>query len=259
MTVAPPTSSRAMPRTALVLGANSDIARATLARLAEHGLEQVVLAARDPSAATAALAMVAPGLDATGVRWDATDATSHAGLVAGAVATLGRIDLVLCTVGVLGHGAGLEMTPVAVDEMIRVNLAGCAAALAAVAPRLADQSHGTIVVLSSVAGVRPRRSNYVYGATKAGLDAFAFGLADALHDRGVRVVVVRPGFVRSKMTTGLRPAPFATDPVVVASAVEHALARGRRGVVWVPPRLGPLFTGFRLLPAALWRRVAGDR
>ena len=179
MTVAPPTSSRAMPRTALVLGANSDIARATLARLAEHGLEQVVLAARDPSAATAALAMVAPGLDATGVRWDATDATSHAGLVAGAVATLGRIDLVLCTVGVLGHGAGLEMTPVAVDEMIRVNLAGCAAALAAVAPRLADQSHGTIVVLSSVAGVRPRRSNYVYGATKAGLDAFAFGLADA--------------------------------------------------------------------------------
>ena len=116
-----------------------------------------------------------------------------------------------------------------------------------------------IVVLSSVAGVRPRRSNYVYGASKAGLDAFARGLREGLRPTGVKVVVVRPGFVRTKMTTGLAPAPFATDPGTVASAIVAAAARGRSGVVWVPRLLGPLFGFFRLLPGPIWRRVAGDR
>ena len=85
------------------------------------------------------------------------------------------------------------------------------------------------------------------------------GIADALHDTPVQVLVVRPGFVRSSMTEGLDPAPFSTDPATVGSAVARALARGRSGVVWVPPLLGPLFTIFSVLPAALWRRIAGDR
>jgi len=131
--------------------------------------------------------------------------------------------------------------------------------LAAAADLLVEQRHGTIVVLSSVAGVRPRRSNYVYGATKAGLDAYARGLADAVHEAGVAVITVRAGFVRTRMTEGLEPAPFATDAGAVAAGIVSAVVRGRSRVVWVPRILGPAFALLRLLPAGVWRRVAGDK
>ncbi len=246
-----------MPRTALVLGGTSDIAAAILESLAEHGLQQVVLASRRAPAVEPA-----PGagrVSCTTIEWDALDTGSHAKMVDEAAGLLGRIDLVVCAVGMLGHHAGRAMGPDSVDEMVRTNFAGPAAALAVVAEQMAAQGHGVIVVLSSVAGVRPRRSNYVYGSTKSGLDAFARGLADGLHGTGVNVLVVRPGFVRSSMTDGLDPAPFATDPGTVAAAVTRAIARGRGGVVWVPATLGPLFALLANLPAAMWRRVAGDR
>jgi decaprenylphospho-beta-D-erythro-pentofuranosid-2-ulose 2-reductase len=242
-----------------VLGGTSDIAQVTLGRLVGLGLERAVVAVRDPDGVADRLAVVAPKLAVSVVRWDATDVGSHRGLVDEAATDLGDIDLVLCAVGMLGHGAGLGTDPTAVDEMVRVNFGGTAAALSAAADHLVAQGHGMIVVLSSVAGVRPRRSNYVYGASKAGLDAFARGLADGVRAAGVQVVVVRPGFVRTKMTTGLPPAPFATDPGAVASAIVAATARGRSSVVWVPGALGLLFGVFRLLPGFLWRRVAGDR
>ena len=90
------------------------------------------------------------------------------------------------------------------------------------------QGHGAIVVMGSVAGVRARKDNYVYGATKAGLDAFAQGLGDALEDTGVRVMVVRPGFVHTKMTEGMEPAPFSTTPDAVADVDRRRAGQGLR-------------------------------
>jgi decaprenylphospho-beta-D-erythro-pentofuranosid-2-ulose 2-reductase len=246
-------------RTALVLGGNSDIALACLRSLRLVGLEHAVLAVRHPARDERGLREALPGTQVTVVRWDATDATAHHALVHDAARELGDLDVVLCAVGMLGHHAGLGMSPEAVDEMARTNFAGPAAALAAAADHLCAQGHGTIVVLSSVAGVRPRRSNYVYGASKAGLDAYAHGLADAARSHNVAVIVVRPGFVRSKMTTGLPLAPFATDPDTVGAAVAAAVARARSATVWVPPILGPLFAIFRVLPSSVWRRIAGNR
>jgi decaprenylphospho-beta-D-erythro-pentofuranosid-2-ulose 2-reductase len=107
-------------------------------------------------------------------------------------------------------------------------------------------------VLSSVAAVRPRSSNAEYGATQAGLDAFFTGLRDRLRGTGVRVVVVRPGFVRTRMTAGRYPAPFAVDPGDVAEAV---LAGLDHDVVWVPRLLGPMMAALRLAPGPLWRRL----
>ena len=242
-----------------MLGGNSDIALACLQSLRLDGLDHVVLAVRDPARDEELLRSALQGMQVSVARWDATEPDGHCELVHDAARELGAIDVVLCAVGMLGHHAGLAMGPADVDEMARTNFAGPAAALAAAADQLCAQGHGTIVVLSSVAGVRPRQSNYVYGATKAGLDAFALGLADATRSRGVAVIVVRPGFVRSKMTTGLAPAPFATDPATVGAAVAHAVARGRSATVWVPPVLGPLFAVLRVLPAPVWRRVAGNR
>jgi decaprenylphospho-beta-D-erythro-pentofuranosid-2-ulose 2-reductase len=241
-----------------VLGAGSDIAVALVAELASRGLEHALLAARDPDAALDAVAAAAPGLRTRAERWDALDVEAHADLVERARGELGGVDLVVMAVGLLGHHAGSTMSPGEVEAMARVNFAGPAAALAAAGDALARQGSGTVVVLSSVAAVRPRRSNYVYGASKAGLDAFAQGLGDALAVRGARVLVVRPGFVTSRMTEGLEPAPFHTTPAEVARRAADAIERGRE-VVWVPGLLGPMFAVLREVPRGLWRRIAGDR
>ena len=131
--------------------------------------------------------------------------------------------------------------------------------LTPLASALRAQGSGTIVVFSSVAGIRVRRANYVYGSTKAGLDGFASGLADALHGSGVRLLLARPGFVVGAMTaelmaSGTKPAPLSVNAEQVADTVARAYRKGR-AEVWIPWSLRPLFVGMRLLPRAVWRRL----
>ncbi|MEY2532121.1 MAG: decaprenylphospho-beta-D-erythro-pentofuranosid-2-ulose 2-reductase, partial [bacterium] len=109
---------------------------------------------------------------------------------------------------------------------------------------------------SSVAGERARRANYPYGATKAGIDAFAQGLGDELAPHGVQVLVVRPGFVHTKMTAGRPAAPMATDAGTVASEIVSGLRR-RAHTVWAPRRLRWIFAVMRHLPRAVFRRLPG--
>jgi decaprenylphospho-beta-D-erythro-pentofuranosid-2-ulose 2-reductase len=124
----------------------------------------------------------------------------------------------------------------------------------AAARQLKAQGHGTLVVLSSVAGERVRRANFIYGSSKAGLDGFAQGLGDALAGSGARVMIVRPGFVRTKMTEGLPAAPLSATADAVADATVKGLAGGR-AVVWVPALLRPVFMVFRHLPRVVWRKL----
>jgi decaprenylphospho-beta-D-erythro-pentofuranosid-2-ulose 2-reductase len=138
--------------------------------------------------------------------------------------------------------------------MIDTNFTSHVTTLLAVAQRMRTQQHGTIVVLSSVAAVRPRKANFVYGAAKAGLDAFARGLTDALAGSGVRVLIVRPGFVIGRMTAGISAAPLATTPAQVGSAVAAAL-ESKSARLWIPRSLGPLAIVLRLVPRPLWRRM----
>ena len=126
--------------------------------------------------------------------------------------------------------------------------------MTAFAKLLTHQGYGQIVVYSSVAGVRVRRSNFVYGSSKAGLDAFSQGLSDALSDSGVRVMIVRPGFVHTKMTQGLTAQPFALSAEEVASAVHAGLAR-QASVVWAPRFLRYFFQIALHLPRPLWRAL----
>ena len=140
--------------------------------------------------------------------------------------------------------------------MIETNFTGHVTALLAFGEAMRQRGSGTIVVLSSVAAVRPRKFNSVYGATKAALDAFARGYADSLHGTGVRVLLVRPGFVIGKMTEGMAPAPLATTPAAVGVAVAKAL-RGSASVVWVPAPLVGLATVMKLIPRPVWRTMKG--
>ena len=166
------------------------------------------------------------------------------------------VDLVIVAVGELGLQEADETDPERVARMVTVNFTWPAAALSVVAAHLRRQGHGGIVVLSSVAAYRVRRSNYIYGSAKAGLDGFALGLGEALRGTGVTVHVVRPGFVRTKMTAGRPAAPFAVGPEQVASDIVRGLQTGR-AVIWSPGVLKWVFTILRLLPQALWRRVPG--
>lgn len=240
------------PGTVLVLGASSEIAGAVLVRLLRSRPCDVVLAGRPgPRRDGAVRAATALGARVTTVDVDATDVDHLVGSLRGALS--GReVDLALLAHGILPDQAELERDPAAVGPLVTVDLASTAAAALVVADAMRRQGHGTLVVLSSVAGVRPRASNYVYGAAKAGLDAFATGLRDRLRGTGVRVVVVRPGFVRTRMTAGLAPAPFAVDADDVARAVLGGL---QRDVVWVPRVLGLVMPVARFLPAVLWRRL----
>jgi len=247
-------------QSALVLGGGSDIAQATMRVLVRDGCRTVVLAARDPDRlSTHQRELTAAGATTVDtVAFDALEPDSHEALVDKCFADHPDIDLVLIAFGALGHNAGIDSSSVAAAENVTANYVGAVSVGLAAAKRLRDQGHGTLVVLSSVAGERARRSNFVYGSSKAGLDAFAQGLGDALVGSGVRVVIVRPGFVRSKMTTGLEPAPFATTPEAVADAIADALASGKE-IVWVPAVLRWVAMVFRLLPRSLWRRVSANR
>lgn len=228
----------------LVLGGTSEIALATVRRLAADRLTRVVLAGRDPAALQAAGAALS-GVSVAVERWDALDEPAAA--VERILDAHGDLDAVLLAAGVLDDED--------VARLLATNFTGPAAALAVCARRMREAGHGTIVVLSSVAAQRPRRSNYAYGASKAGLDGFAQGLADDLAGTGVQVLVVRPGFVHTKMTAGMRPAPLATTPERVAEAIADGLRRGRH-TVWAPPPVRLVMVVLGLLPRAVFRRLA---
>jgi decaprenylphospho-beta-D-erythro-pentofuranosid-2-ulose 2-reductase len=248
-----------MPQTAVVLGGSSDIARAILRALASRRLTAALLAGRDDERLKAGCQeLLALGVSrAESVKWDATGPVSaHGELVALARSLLGNVDVVVVASGVLGDQASCERDPAATSELLASNFTGPAAAMVAFAGLLRAQGQGRIVVLSSVAGVRIRRSNYAYGSSKAGIDAFAQGMSEALRPEGVGVTIVRPGWVATRMTQGRDPAPMATTPDAVAADVVRGLERGA-SVVWSPDALKLAFTAFRLMPQALWRRMPG--
>lgn len=245
------------PQSLLVLGGASEIAQAVTDRLVAGGRCRTVVLAGRPSPRLAEAARRAEQRGATSVHpveFDAADVPHHREVVDSIFDRYGDLDVVLVAAGQLGDQESLEHDPDGTAALLTVNFVGLAAALVAVADRMRRQGHGRIVVLSSVAGDRPRRANFVYGSSKAGLDAFAQGLGDALQGSGVGVTVVRPGFVVGRMTTGMKPAPLASTPDQVGLAVAAALRRHDQ-TVWVPRTLPLLATALRLIPRPLWRQL----
>ncbi len=235
---------------ALLVGGTSEIGLAIVRRLAA---ERVWLLGRDG----ARLARAAAELDGATVEWDLLDAdniASHRGTIEQAFADAGGFDVAVIAVGVLGAQAGLDADPDEALEVMRVNFLGAGSLLLECLRQLRQRGNGAVVLLSSVAVERPRGSNPIYGAAKAGIDALAQGLSDAIASSGVRVLVVRPGFVKTRMTAGLATAPFATTPEAVASATVAALA-GRAGTIWVPRSLRLVFALLRHLPRGIYRRL----
>jgi decaprenylphospho-beta-D-erythro-pentofuranosid-2-ulose 2-reductase len=241
----------ATPRRVLLLGGGSEIGLAILAALAVPPQSEVLLAGRDRAALIAAAATLPYQVET--FHYDALETADHEAF-ANRVFARGPVDLVISAAGVLIPQPELDADPALAAKLIGTNFTGHVTTLLACAARMRGPGHGTIVVLSSIAAVRPRRANLVYGASKAGLDAFTRGLADSLYGTGVRVLLVRPGFVVGRMTAGMPPAPLASTPADVGQAVAAALQRGDR-TVWVPRSLVLLAAALRLIPRPLWRRL----
>lgn len=244
------------PQSVLVLGGTSDIARATVAKLASDRCHTVILAGRN-LAALDKPASEARGAGATTVdtvEFDAARTETHEAFVADVFARHGDIDVVLLAFGLLGDQDLAERDAGEAIRVGSVNYVGAMSVSLPVAGRLRAQGHGTLVVLSSVAGERARRSNFVYGSSKAGLDAFAQGLADSLVGSGARVLVVRPGFVTTKMTEGMDPAPLSTTADAVAVAIVSGFG-SRATTIWVPGQLRYVMSVLRHVPRAVFRRL----
>lgn len=243
-------------RSVLLLGGDSDIGNAIALELVRSGARELLLAARDTSRLDERANRLRAG-GATIVEtatFDAAETDTHDAFFDAAFAKFGRLDVVVIAFGVLGVQAEAERDPSATIKVAITNYVGAASALMHAGERMRKQGQGSIVVLSSVAGQRPRRSNFVYGSSKAGIDALSEGMAFALRDEGVQVLTVRPGFVSTKMTTGLRKAPLSATPERVAQDTVKALGAGRE-LIWSPGLLRYVMWAMRFVPRPIFRRL----
>jgi decaprenylphospho-beta-D-erythro-pentofuranosid-2-ulose 2-reductase len=240
----------------LVLGGTSEIGIAIARKLAAGRAPKIVLAARKPEscdgAASELRAAGASSVDA--VAFDGTDFASHEAFVRDTFDRFGDFDVVVIAFGVLGDQERAEHDPAEALEIVQTNYTGVVSVSVPLVERLKAQGHGSLVLLSSVAGERVRRSNFVYGSSKAGVDGYFQGVAAALAGSGVKVTIVRPGFVHTKMTEGLKAAPLSVSADDVADATVKAIGRGTE-VVWVPSAFRFVMMILRHMPRVVFRRL----
>ena len=250
----------------LVLGGRSDIGIELTTRLCAGSAQSyprpVVLAARGEASR---LAESEAAVESAGARrvhtleFDATDFSSHREVVERATQVAGvPITTAIVAFGILGDQSRAERDEVHAADIATVDYSAQVSMLTVLADVM---SHGHIVAFSSIAGWRARRANYVYGSTKAGLDAFCQGLADRLHGSRLALITARPGFVIGSMTKGMKAAPMSVTPGEVAGCIAKRIAqdesrfRPRSATLWIPGRLRFLVWGMRLVPRPLWRHM----
>lgn len=242
------------PQSVLLLGGTSEIGLATVEAFASDRPLRVVLAGRPSERLDAARDRLAGrGCAVEVLEFDALALDTHADVVKAAFAH-GDVDAAVVAFGLLGDNEQAWTDAATAVELAQVNYTAAVSVGVQLAERMKAQGHGALVAFSSVAGERARRSNFVYGSTKAGMDAFYSGLTEALRPHGVTVTVVRPGFVHTRMTEGMKPAPLSTTPEAVAAVAVDAV-RTRKELVWAPAALRYVMSGLRHVPRTLFRRL----
>jgi decaprenylphospho-beta-D-erythro-pentofuranosid-2-ulose 2-reductase len=242
------------PQSLLLLGGTSDIALAIAGKfLAERPL-RVVLAARPSDRRKAAAEKLrVQGAEVSEVDFDAADTGSHPKVIEQAFSG-GDIDVTVVAFGLLGDAEEVWQDHAKAVELATVNYTAAVSVGVALADRLRNQAHGAVIALSSVAGERVRRSNFLYGSTKAGFDGFYLGLGEALKPHGVTVTVVRPGQVRTKMTEGMGKAPLEQTAEQVADIAVDAVRKGK-DLVWAPAQFRVVMSILRHVPRPIFRKL----
>jgi decaprenylphospho-beta-D-erythro-pentofuranosid-2-ulose 2-reductase len=247
-----------MPRSGqrvLVVGATSAIAQETSRLFAAYGAH-LFLTGRDPDK----LASVEQDLRLRGAAQvdtailDVADLTRHGAVIDAAFAALGDVDVALIAHGVLPDQAHCEEDAGAALETLTVNFTATVALLTPLANRLEAQRRGCLAVISSVAGDRGRQSNYVYGASKGGLDRFLQGLRNRLYRSGVTVLTIKPGFVDTPMTASIPKSALFASPARVAHGIHRAI-ESRRNVVYLPWFWRPIMWVVNGIPESIFKRL----
>ncbi|WIM69728.1 SDR family oxidoreductase [Corynebacterium suedekumii] len=237
----------------LLLGGHSDIGGDLLTRLCAG--RPVVLAARRAWTLTevAERATAAGATEVHTLDFEATDLASHRALVDRAADLTGGLGTAIVAFGILGEQRRAETDEAHAVEIATVDYTAQVSMLTILADTM---TRGEIIAFSSIAGWRARRANYVYGSTKAGLDAFCQGLADRLHGTPLRLITARPGFVIGSMTEGMDPAPMSVTPAEVADAVATEITDGKGSTtLWIPRRLRLLAWIMAAVPRPIWRKM----
>ncbi|MCO6429467.1 MAG: SDR family oxidoreductase [Deltaproteobacteria bacterium] len=243
------------PKNILIIGATSAIAAATAARFVSQDARFMLLGRDEQKLKSIKSDLLARG--AAHADFIACDLSATGEIKERSSLVLNRmpeINLLVLAYGVLGDQTASENDPLKAVAEINSNFTSAAAWLLSFSPHFESQKGGTIAVITSVAGDRGRRSNYIYGSAKAGLSVFTEGLRYRLSPCGVRVVNIKPGFVDSPMTAHLKKNFLFSSPESIAAGIERAVLR-KQGTVYLPWFWRPIMFILRAIPSPLFGRL----
>lgn len=244
------------PQTILLLGGTSEIGLAICERYLRNAPAHIVLAALpdDPGREDAVAQMQTAGAKSVRlVDFDAVATDSHPGVIDECFSA-GDVDVAIVAFGLLGDAEELWQNQRKAVQIAEINYTAAVSVGVLVGEKMRSQGFGQIIAMSSAAGERVRRSNFVYGSTKAGLDGFYLGLGEALREYGVHVLVIRPGQVRTRMSAHVKEAPLTVDKEYVADLAVSASAKGK-DLVWAPGAFRYVMMVLRHIPRAVFRKL----
>jgi decaprenylphospho-beta-D-erythro-pentofuranosid-2-ulose 2-reductase len=244
------------PQTILLLGGTSEIGLAICERYLRNASARIVLAAmpQDPGRDDAVAQMKAAGARSVElIDFDALEPDTHPKVIDECFAG-GDVDVAIVAFGLLGDAEELWQNQRKAVQIAEINYTAAVSVGVLLAAKMRAQGFGQIIAMSTVAGERVRRSNFVYGSTKAGLDGFYLGLSEALREYGVRVLVIRPGQVRTRMSAHVKEAPLTVDKEYVADLAVTASAKGKE-LVWAPGTFRYVMMVLRHIPRGIFRKL----
>ena len=244
------------PQTILLLGGTSEIGLAIVGEYLSHAPARVVLGVQpgdDRTDATVSALTNAGAREVEVLDFDATDFDAHPAFMEAAWAG-GDVDVAIVAFGVLGDNEELWTDQRKAVLAAQVNYTGALSVGVLLGQRMKAQGFGQIVAMSSAAGLKVRRSNFVYGSTKAGLDGFYLCLGEALEEYGVKSLVIRPGQVRTRMSAGVKEAPLTVNKEDVAALAVRSVEAGK-SLVWAPPTFRWVMMILKHIPRPIFRKL----
>ncbi|MGW4845008.1 decaprenylphospho-beta-D-erythro-pentofuranosid-2-ulose 2-reductase [Nocardia brasiliensis] len=244
------------PQAILLLGGTSEIGLAICAEYLKKGPARIILAAlpNDPLREEAVAQMKAAGASSVElIDFDALDTEGHPKVI-DAAWDGGDVDIAIVAFALDGDPEELWQNQRKAVQVAGINYTASVSVGVLVGEKMKAQGFGRIIAMSSVAGERVRRTNFVYGSTKAGLDGFYLGLGEALRPHGPRVLVIRPGMVRTKFSAHVKEAPLTVDKEVIAELAVSAAQKGRE-LIWAPGTWRYVMMILRHIPRPIFRKL----
>jgi short-subunit dehydrogenase len=248
-------AARQFPTSVLALGATSAIAEATLRLFAERGARFYLVGRNQDKLDAVSADLRTRGASGVAAHvMDLDDTAAHPAMLAAAAQSLGTIEMALLAHGVLGDQAESEASYAAAEAVFHTNFLSAVSLITWLANYFEPMGQGTLAVISSVAGDRGRKSNYVYGASKGALSIFLDGVRARIDRAGVQVLTIKPGFVATPMTAHLAQGPLFAQPSQVAQGIVRAIEK-RRDVVYLPAFWAVIMLILRLIPRSIFKKL----